>query len=133
MAKVPFRERLTNSSGVLTRIWHRFFNDLENEMDTVENQPSADVSELYSIDKTTTIQSRLDFLDKKIAFLLGMQQNNNLQRQIDTLYKKFETITIKNNTENEKRISLLEKKIELLENSKNYDKDIDLLNKKLYI
>lgn len=133
MAKVPFRERLTNNSGVLTRIWHRFFNDLENEMDTVENQPSADVSELYSIDKTTTIQSRLDFLDKKIAFLLGMQQNNNLQRQIDTLYKKFETITIKNNTENEKRISLLEKKIELLENSKNYDKDIDLLNKKLYI
>lgn len=109
MAKVPLREKLINSTGMVTKVWHRFFSSLEELTVTVESQPSNDIADIYSIDKTSGIQEQIDILNKKLEIMLNA--NINYQKQID----------------------LLNKKIETLSKPVNYQKQLDLLNRHINI
>lgn len=130
MAKAPFREKVTTSDGVLTRMWHRFFNSLEDASETAEAQPYNDVAELYSVNKTTSIQNRLDLLEKKIELLIT--NRSDFQKKMDFLDRKIETMLVKGEVNYQKQIDLLNRKIELLTNNKDWQKQLDVLNRQIY-
>lgn len=131
MAKVPLREKLISGTGIVTRVWHRFFAELENLTATVESQPTNDVANIYAIDKSGAVQKQIDILEQKIETLL-VRNTVNYQKQIDLLTMKLEIMS--NNSVNyQKQIDILEKKIETLSKPVDYQKQIDLLNKHNYI